>query len=141
MNTDKAASLYLELTSDIHAYWAAFGAVTVLSVGWLLSRKTRLRSAQRVGMTIGWFAAASYLASSLINRYRILKALLNDVSALIGKKAIPDSHLIQALTEYQGAYQHYGTIVWTSFGLISFGVLFLIWSNLLAEKALGPNLD
>lgn len=42
MTPEQAISLYMQLTGDIHAYWVAFGAVAVLIVGWLLSRKVKL---------------------------------------------------------------------------------------------------
>lgn len=134
MSPEEAVSLYLRLTNDIHAYWAAFGAVTVLIVGWLLSRKTSLRLGQRVGLTIGWFAATGYLGSSLMNRYRLVAALSQDVQALKSSGS-----LLQAIAELGPIYQHYEIIVWTSFGLLSLAAMLLIWSNVAIERAPGPD--
>ena len=124
MSSEQAISLYLQLTNDIHTYWGAFGALTVLILGWLLSRKTALRFSQRVALTIGWFAASGYLGSSLMNRYRLVAALARDVDTLKS-----DISLLKAIAEYGPVYQHYETIVWTSFGAISIGALLLIWTN------------
>jgi hypothetical protein len=134
MSPDEAVSLYLRLTNDIHAYWGAFGAVTVLIVGWLLSRKTDLRFGQRVALTIGWFAATGYLGSSLMNRYRLVAALSEDVQALKSGRRV-----LRAIAELGPIYQHYETIVWTSFGLLSVAAMLLIWSSVAIERAPGPN--
>jgi hypothetical protein len=124
MSPEQAISLYLQLTNDIHGYWAAFGALTVLILGWLLSRKRLLRFGQRVALTIGWFAASGYLGSSLMNRYRLVAAVAKDVETLKS-----DGHLLKAIAELGPLYQHYETFVWTSFGAISIGALVLIWTN------------
>jgi len=130
MKPEEAISLYLRLTNDIHAYWVAFGAVTVLIVGWLLSRKTGLRCGQRVALTIGWFAATGYLGSSLMNRYRLVAALSEDAQVLKSSGS-----LLRAIAELGPIYQHYETIVWTSFGLLSIAAVLLIWSNVAIEQA------
>src|SRR4249920_1951968 len=124
MSSEQVISLYLQLTSDIHTYWGAFGALAILMVGWLLTRKTTLRFSQRVALTIGWFAASGYLGSSLMNRYRLVAALAQDASAL--KSEI---NVLKLIGELGPLYQHYETIVWTSFGAISIGALVLIWTN------------
>lgn len=134
MSPEEAVSLYLRLTNDIHAYWAAFGAVTVLIVGWLLSRKTGLRFGQRVALTIGWFAVTGYLGSSLMNRYRLVAALSEDVQTLKSTR-----NLLRAIAELGPIYQHYETIVWTSFGLLSLAAVFLIWSNVALERTRARN--
>lgn len=124
MNTDQAISLYLKLTGDIHAYWAAFGALTVLIAGWLLAGKTRLRLSQRLALTIGWFAASGYLASGLMNRYSLVSALAQDM-----KVVKPEMRVLSAIAELGPLYLHYETIVWTSFGAVSIGALLLIWTD------------
>ena len=125
MSTQDFLSFYLQLTDDIHTYWVSFGALTTLIVGWLLSRKTGIRIGQRMALTIGWFTAAGYLGSSLMNRYRLVAALSQDV------KARPSSeNVLSMIAELSGIYRHYEVIVWTSFGLISFAAMLLIWSNL-----------
>jgi hypothetical protein len=118
MSSEQAISLYLQLTRDIHAYWGAVGALTVLILGWLLSRKTTLRFSQRVALTIGWFAASSYLGSSLMNRYRLVAALAQDVPRLKS-----ETNVLKVIADLGPLYQHYETIVWTSFGAISIGAL------------------
>jgi len=118
----------MQLTSDIHAYWVAFGALTVLIVGWLLSRKAKLRFSQRVSLTIGWFAASGYLGSSLMNRYRLVSALSKDVQTLKS-----DIGVLKVIAELSPLYQYYETIVWTSFGAISLGALLLIWTNVASQ--------
>src|SRR5262245_42608298 len=124
MSSEQVISLHLQLTHDIHAYWGAFGALTVLILGWLLSRKTALRFSQRVVLTMGWFAASGYLGSSLMNRYRLAAALVEDV-----QKIRSETSVLKAIAEAGPLYQHYETIVWTSFGAISIGALVLIWTN------------
>ena len=98
--------------------------MSVLILGWLLSRKTTLRFGQRVALTVGWFAASGYLGSSLMNRYRLVAAVARDVQALKS-----DTNILEAIAEVGLLYQHYETIVWTSFGAISIGALVLIWTN------------
>jgi len=134
MSPEKAISLYLQLTSDIHTYWGAFGALTVLILGWLLSRKTKLRFSQRVALTIGWFAASGYLGSSLMNRYRLVAALAQDVEAIKS-----DTSVLRAIAELGPLYQHYELIVWTSFGAISIGALVLIWTNVAHQPTSAPS--
>lgn len=124
MSPEQAIALYMQLTDDIHAYWVAFGALTVLIVGWLLSRNTTLRFSQRISLTIGWFAASGYLGSSLMNRYRLVSALSQDVQALKS-----DIGVLKVISELSPLYQHYETIVWASFGAISIGALLLIWTD------------
>ena len=131
MNAEQAISLYLKLTGDIHAYWAAFGALTVLIVGWLLAGKARLRVSQRVALTIGWFAASGYLASSLMNRYSLVSALAQDM------KALPEMRVLHAITELGPLYLSYQTIVWTSFGAISIGTLLLVWTDVARQTSQG----
>jgi hypothetical protein len=132
MSSEQAISLYLQLTNDIHAYWGAFGALTVLILGWLLSRKTTLRFSQRIALTVGWFAAAGYLGSGLMNRYRLVAALAQDVETLKS-----GTRLLKVIAETGPLYQHYETIVWTSFGAISIGALVLIWTNIAHHPSSG----
>jgi hypothetical protein len=134
MTPEQAISLYMQLTGDIHAYWVAFGAVAVLIVGWLLSRKAKLQLSQRVSLTIGWFAAAGYLGSSLMNRYRLVSALAQDVETLKS-----DIGVLKVIAELSPIYQHYETIVWTSFGAISIGALLLIWTNVASQPTTEPS--
>ena len=130
MSPEQAISLYMQLTGDIHAYWVAFGALTVLIAGWLLSRKAKLRLSQRLALTIGWSAASGYLGSSLMNRYRLVSALSNDVQALQS-----DIGVLKVVAELSPLYQHYETIVWSSFSTISVGALLLIWTNIANQAA------
>ena len=130
MSLEQAISLYLQFTNDIRAYWVAFGALIVLILGWILSRKTSLRFSQRVGLTIGWFAASGYLASSLMNRYRLVAALAQDI-----EKVKSDISVLKAISEFGPIYQHYETIVWTSFGAISIAALVVIWTNVAHQPA------
>ena len=124
MNEDEFIDLYLRLTDTIHNYWIGFGALTALIIGWLLSRESQLTLSQRISLTIGWFGAAGYLGSSLMNRYGLVTALTQDM-----QKLNTGSELVRAITKLGRIYQHYETIVWSSFGFISLGALTLIWSN------------
>ncbi len=134
MNSEQAISLYLELTDDVHAYWAALGGLIVLIVGWIISRKRLLSSGQRVALTIGWFAAAGYLASSLMNRYQLLAALSKDVAGWN-----PDIGILVIIAEFSPIYGHFETIVWTSFGIVSLGAMLLIWTNVAIRSAPSPD--
>ena len=128
MSSEEILSFYLQLTDDIHTYWVSFGALTTLIVGWLLSRKRGIRIGQRLALTIGWFAAAGYLGSSLMNRYRLVAALSQDAR---DRPSI--ENVLNVVTELSGIYRHYEIIVWTSFGLISFAAMLLVWSNLVVH--------
>jgi hypothetical protein len=59
-----------------------------------------------------------------MNRYRLVAALARDVQALK-----PETAVLNAIAELGPLYQHYETIVLTSFGAISIGALVLIWTN------------
>lgn len=122
MTSEQAISLYLKLTNDIHAYWGAFGALVTVIVGWLLSRKERPSLSQRIALTVGWFAAGGYLASSLMNRYQLVYALSQDLSG-------QTLNVLNAVANLGPLYKHYEEIVWLSFGLISLAAIFLIWSH------------
>nr|CAP47636.1 putative integron gene cassette protein [uncultured bacterium] len=132
MSSEEILSLYLRLTDDIHTYWVSFGALTALIVGWLLSRKKKVRFGQRIALSIGWFAAAGYLGASLMNRYRLVSALSQDV-----KSRTPGENVLTVIAELGGVYQGYEVIVWTSFGLISCAAMLLIWSNLAFHRENG----
>jgi len=130
MNPEELLSVYLRLTNDIHSYWAGFGALTILIVGWLLSRKKGIRFVQRIALTVGWFAVSGYLGACLINRYRLVSALSQDVQSIP-----PNKNVLKVIAELSPIYQHFEAIVWTSFGLISFAAMLLIWSDISIEKA------
>ena len=129
MEQDRAIDLYLTLTDTIHSYWLGFGTLTVILVGWLLSKKSRLTLAQRIGLTIGWFSSAGYLGSSLMNRYKLVAALSRDIQAVEGK-----SNVAIEIEKLGPIYQHYETLVWSSFGFISIGVILLIWTNVISSS-------
>jgi hypothetical protein len=129
MEQDRAIDLYLLLTDTIHSYWLGFGAITVILVGWTLSRKTGLRFAQRIALTIGWFASAGYLGSGLMNRYKLVAALTQDIQSLESQ-----SKMLEEIEKLSPIYQQYETLVWSSFGFISMGVLILIWTNVASGK-------
>jgi hypothetical protein len=129
MTSDQAIALYLTLTRDIHSYWAAFGALIVLTTGWMLSRTSPLRIGQRLALTIGWFAASGYLGSSLTNRYWLLSLLTKDAQEIHA-----NGKLLAAIVELGAIYQHYETIVWSSFGAISIGAMYLVWSNVAVQS-------
>ena len=128
MEPDRAIDLYLTLTDTIHSYWIGFGAITAILVGWVLSRTSKLRFSQRVALTIGWFASAGYLGSSLMNRYKLVAALTQDIQGL-GK----NSRVLVEIEKLGPIYQQFETLVWSSFGFISFGLLVLIWSNVVVS--------
>ncbi|MCW8963384.1 MAG: hypothetical protein OQL16_06260 [Gammaproteobacteria bacterium] len=128
MDQDRAIDLYLTLTDAIHNYWLGFGAVTVLFIGWLLYKPTPLLPMHRIGLTIGWFGATGYLGSSLMNRYNLLAALSRDIVKMVNK-----SEFLQSISELGPIYQHYETIVWSSFGFISVGAMILIWTNIASK--------
>ena len=136
MSGEHAISLYLQLTGDIHAYWVAFGALTILVTGWLLTRKAKLGISQRAALTIGWFAGAGYLGSGLMNRYRLVAALSSDV-----KKIKSDLGMLQVIAELSPIYQHYEVIVWASMAAISVGALLLIWSNVATQPSQSTKSD
>ena len=125
MDSTQAISLYLQLTDDVHVYWASMGGLIVLIVGWILTRNESLGAGQRIALTIGWFAAAGYLASSLTNRYHLLAALSLDIAS--GEL---EQRTLQVIAELSPIYALSGTIVWTSFGTISLGAMLLIWTNI-----------
>lgn len=129
MEQDRAIDLYLVLTDTIHSYWLGFGALTVIIVGWALSRRADLKLAQRIALTIGWFASAGYLGSSLMNRYKLVAALTEDVKDLEKK-----GRVLEEIEKLGPIYQHYETLVWSSFGFISVGVLMLIWTNVVSSS-------
>ena len=80
---------------------------------------------QRIGLTIGWFGAAGYLGSSLMNRYNLVAALTRDISNMKNK-----TEFLQSIAELGPLYQHYETIVWSSLGFISLGAMILIWTKM-----------
>ena len=125
MNQDQAIDLYLTLTDTIHSYWLGFGALAVIIIGWLLYKPQPLRPVQRIGLTIGWLGATGYLGSGLMNRYNLLAALSRDIANMKDK-----TEFLLAVSELGPIYQHYESIVWTSFGFISLGALTLIWTNI-----------
>lgn len=128
MNQDRAIDLYLTLTGTIHNYWLGFGAITVLFIGWLLYKPKSLLPVQRIGLTIGWFGATGYLGSSLMNRYNLLASLSRDIAKMENR-----TEFLQTISELGPIYQHYETIVWTSFGFISLGAMILIWTNIASK--------
>ena len=128
MDQDRAIDLYLTLTDTIHSYWLGFGALTVIIIGWLLYKPQPLLPAQRIGLTIGWFSATGYLGSSLMSRYNLLAALSRDIANMEDK-----TEFLLTISELGPIYQHYETIVWTSFGFISLGALILIWTNITSK--------
>jgi hypothetical protein len=129
MEQDRAVDLYLALTDTIHSYWLGFGAITVILVGWVLSRNTSLKLSQRVALTIGWFSSAGYLGSSLMNRYKLVSAHIQDIQVLENKNRV-----LEVVERLDPIYQHHETLVWTSFGFISLGVMVLIWTNVISSN-------
>jgi hypothetical protein len=128
MDQDRAIDLYLTLTDTIHSYWLGFGALTVIIIGWLLYKPKPLLPVHRIGLTIGWISSMGYLGSSLMNRYNLLAALSRDIKNMENK-----TEFLLAISELGPIYQHYETIVWTSFGFISLGAMILIWSNIVSK--------
>jgi len=141
MTAEQAISLYLRLTDDIHTYWGAIGAVSVLLLGWMMTRKAPLRLAQRIALTVGWLGAAGYLGSSVMNRYRLLLALTQDVEKLRQATPAADLSLLRALTEFSSVYANYEILVWTSLGVISLGMLVLLWTNVVFDRSIKGGSD
>ena len=141
MSEQQDIALYLSLNDDIHAYWAGFGAVAVLLFGWMLSRNSPPSASQRIALTLGWLVATGYLASSLMGAYRMLNALAHDVAQMVAGNPGDDSFLLRAIREYAPIYEHYETLVWSSSGLITLCVLFVIWSNVLTPRPRGTGGD
>jgi hypothetical protein len=136
MTPDQAISLYLKLTSDIHTFWAAFGALFVLIIGWMLSRKSPLQSAQRFALSIGWLSAAGYLGSSLMNRYALVTALAQDLAAMKS-----DLQVLRTVADLGPLYANYRQIVWVAMGALALAALVLIWSNVAAPRLGAPKSD
>ncbi len=97
----------------------------MLFIGWLIYKPKPLIAVQRISLTIGWFAAPGYLGSSLMNRYRLLAALSRDIAEMENR-----TEFLHTISELGPIYQHYETMVWTSFGFISLGAMILIWTNI-----------
>ena len=125
MTTDQAVALYLQVTGDIRTLWFSFGAVTVLFLGWLLAKREPLRLAQRLALTIGWFASAGYLASALTNRYILVTALVADIS-----KLQQTSELVKAISSLAARYTAHTVFVHGAVGAISVAAMLLVWTNL-----------
>ena len=134
MTEQQALDLYFNLTESIHAYWGAFGAVAIVLFGWVLSRKKAINVSQRIALSIGWFASAGYLSSSLMGKYRLLNALVKDIQSLQLSSHLTKTNLLSEITKYSTAYEYYELLVWSSSCFITLGILFVLWSNLLAEK-------
>ena len=129
MTPEQAISLYLKLTSEIHTFWAAFGALFVLIVGWMLTRKSPLQSAQRFALSIGWLSAAGYLGSSLMNRYALVMALAQDLVAMKS-----DLQVLKTVADLGPLYANYPQIVWVAIGALAIAALLLIWSNVATPR-------
>jgi hypothetical protein len=69
-----------------------------------------------------------------MNRYRMVAALAQDVQALKS-----DIGVLKVIAELGPLYQHYETIVWTSFGAVSLGALVLIWTNVASHPKSAPS--
>ena len=132
MTNEQAVALYFQLTGDIRTLWFAFGGLAVLFVGWLLTRKDRLRAAQRLALTIGWFASAGYLASALTNRYTLLTALVGDIA-----KYQQTSELMKAISSLSSTYPTHTVFVFGAVGAISFAAMLLVWSNIALAQGSG----
>ena len=130
MDPSNTVSIYLNLTKDINTYWGAFAIIASVVIGWLLSAKARLALSQKIALTFGYFVITSYIISKILSRYRLLSALIKDVSSLQMKSNEWNLSVISEITKYKWAYDHYDAIVWTSYGLISILFLWLIWSGI-----------
>lgn len=63
-----------------------------------------------------------------------MHAVAQDVLTLLKAHPHNDSDVLQAITKLTLVYERYEILVWMSFGLISFCVLFVVWSNVLSPK-------
>jgi len=134
MEPSSAISIFLNITKDINTNWGAFAVFATVVTGWMLSAKSRMSVAQKLALTIGYFVVTSYIISKILSRYRLLKALIKDVSSLQKNSNEWNLSIISEITKYGWAYDHYNAIVWTSFGLISILFLWLIWSGISERK-------
>ena len=134
MDPSSLISIYLTLTKDINTHWGAFAVIASIIIGWLLSSKTQFSYTQKLALTFGYFIVTAYIISKLLSRYRLLNALINDVTALRRGSNEMNLSIISEMTKYQWAYQHYEAIVWTSYGLISLLFLWLIWRGIKNQK-------
>jgi hypothetical protein len=128
VKVEQLIQLYLQLTGDVRSLWFAFGAVTVIIAGWLLARKRALGTAQRMALSIGWFSVTGYVGSSLMNRYRLLAAVVSDIA-----KAESPSSVTAAIAEASRFYEHHEVFVYGSLAALSVGAILLIWSNIAVQ--------
>jgi len=134
MDPSDTISIYLNLMKEINLNWGAFAVIASVVIGWLLSSKACLSLSQRITLTFGYFAVTLYIISKILSRYRLLNALIEDVSSLQNESSEWKLSIISEITEYKWAYGHYDAIVWTSYGLISVLFLWLIWSGITERK-------
>ena len=128
MTQDQLVQLYLQLTNDIRSLWFGFGGLAVVVAGWLLSRKRLLSASQRIALSIGWLGASGYLGSSLMNRYRLTLAVVQDL-----KGASAHSGIAKAVVDASPLFENYSLFVWSSLGAICIAALLLIWSNIAVQ--------
>jgi len=135
MTEQQALDIYLNLTDSIHTNWGAFGAVAIVLFGWVLSSNKQINISQKIALSIGWLAAAGYISSSLMGKYRLLNALVKDIEELQRNSQLTKTNILNEITEFSSAYASYEIIVWSSFGFITFGIFTVIWSNLLGKNS------
>ena len=128
MSQEQLFALYMQLTGDLRSLWFAFGGLTVVIAGWLLSRKQMLRASQRIALSIGWLSATGYLGSALTSRYRLLAAVATDIGALPSQSGIA-----RAIGEGKGYYEHASVFVFGALGAISVAAMVLIWTNVAVQ--------
>jgi len=130
MDPSNTIAIYLDITKDINTNWGAFAVIASVVIGWLLSSKAPLSLTQKLALTLGYFIITAYIISKILSRYRLLSALMKDISSLQTKSSEWELSIISEMTKYKWAYDHYHSIVWTSYGLISILFLWLIWSGI-----------
>ena len=134
MTDAEAIAIYLDLTEDIHAYWGAFGVFGAVLVGWLISVKARLGVAQRMAVSLGYLAASGYIVSTLLNRYKMMKALMAEVDRLKEAGVSEAQPMLTAILDGASVYRNYEILVWTSYGLITFAFAYVIWSGITRRR-------